>query len=298
MNIKLGIEYYLTRKELRGQSEQTVKNNRFQLLAFHDWLSDQYNISDSKFIRKFHLQKYQKYLGTECQYKAGYINQKVICLNSFFNYLRKEGEATHEMENIMEPVKEPKRLPKVISMEQYDVIRNAVKLDNKMAFRDYTIITILMSSGIRVGALSMLDVTDVDLEEKTLRVISKGNKERLAIFGDACKEILKVYLDVTRPSWKRNMEESALFLSRSGKRLTVRSIQGVVKKIVKDAGIEERITPHTFRRTFCTELIKADGNLYHIAQMMGHESLEHLKCYTQLNITPLKETHTRCHPRG
>jgi len=78
----------------------------------------------------------------------------------------------------------------------------------------------------------------------------------------------------------------------------IRAIQDVVKKVAKAAGIIEKVTPHTFRRIFCTELIKADGNLYHIAQMLGHESLEHLKCYARLKIKPHKEMHERCHPRG
>jgi integrase/recombinase XerD len=295
--MKEGIRKYLVRLQLKGQSEATRKNVAFHTTAFSKWLMEAYSIEDARFVRKFHLQAFQKYIGLECDYSPAYINQKVMAVNSLFRYLKKEGAAVQNID-ILELVKMPRRLPKVITMEQYDQIRSSMSLLDKIGFRNYTIITLFMSSGMRVGGLSRLKVTDVNLEEKTAQVIGKGDKERLVVFGEECKEILSVYLRTIRPLFPQAKINDALFLGRVNNGMTIRSIQKIVKVVSEKSGIESDVTCHTFRRTFCTELIKADGNLYHIAQMMGHESLEHLKCYARLNIKPLKETHERCHPRG
>ena len=299
MILSEAINKYLVRLELKGQSEVTRKSVGFLLRAFEKWLMERYGMEDSRYIRKFHLLAYQKYIGLECDHSPTYINQKVMSVNAFMRYLAREAEAISNLDIILECIKQPKRLPKVISIEQYDQIRNAMMpLDNKWALRDYTIITLFMSSGIRVGGFSRLQVKDINLDERTVRVIGKGNKERLAVFGEQCQEVLRVYLKSVRPLLKGANTNDALFISRKNKAMSISAIRNVVKQAAKKAGIDERVTPHTFRRTFCTELIKANGNLYHIAQMMGHESLEHLKCYARLNIKPLIETHKKCHPRG
>lgn len=298
MNINKAVKDYITRLELRGQSPQTRKNVQFHLDAFTKWLMDAYSIEETKFLRKFHLQAFQKHLGIDCNYSANYVNQKVMAVNSLMKYLYREGQIIQGLENALECMKTPKKLPQVISVDDYDQILKSTPLKDKVSLRNHTIVVLLMSSGIRVGGLSKLTVKDVSLDEKTIKVTGKGGKERLAVFGENCKEVLRVYLNSVRPLFKGSKANEALFLSMNNKAMSIRSYQDVIKQMAKAAGLTERVTPHTFRRTFCTELIKADGNLYHIAQMMGHESLEHLKCYARLNIKPLKETHKKCHPRG
>lgn len=298
MLLSEAIKEFLIRLKLKGKSEATRKNTGFHLEKFRVWLLDQYNIEDSRFIRKSQLTAYQKFLGLDNGFSPSYINQKVIAVNSLMRFLRKEGQVVQDVEEVLECMKEPKRLPQVISMEEYDQIRKAEPLKDKIAMRNYTIMTLLMSTGIRVGALSRIKVNDINMDEMTIKVIGKGNKERLVIFGEQCKEVLRVYLQSIRPTFRGAKSCEALFISRNRKPMSIRTFQDLIRQTAQKAGIEQRVTPHTFRRTFCTELIKADGNLYHVAQMMGHESLEHLKCYARLNVKPLKDTHKRCHPRG
>ena len=298
MLLSEAIKEFLIRLKLKGKSEATRKNTGFHLEKFRVWLLDQYNIEDSRFIRKSQLTAYQKFLGLDNGFSPSYINQKVIAVNSLMRFLRKEGQVVQDVEEVLECMKEPKRLPQVISMEEYDQIRKAEPLKDKITMRNYTIMTLLMSTGIRVGALSRIKVNDINMDEMTIKVIGKGNKERLVIFGEQCKEVLRVYLQSIRPTFRGAKSCEALFISRNRKPMSIRTFQDLIRQTAQKAGIEQRVTPHTFRRTFCTELIKADGNLYHVAQMMGHESLEHLKCYARLNVKPLKDTHKRCHPRG
>lgn len=295
MNIRKGIIDYLVRISLKGQSEQTLKNVEFHLTKFQTWLIKSYNLDDSRVLRAFHIKAYQKHLGIKCNYQPSYINQRVIAVNSFLKYLKKENEA---IELSLESVKEPKKLPQVISIEQYDEIRNTVATGDKIDLRNYAVITLFMSSGIRVGAMSKLKVSDVNLDERTLHVTGKGKKERLAVFGEQCRDVLSNYLASVRPRFRGANSCDALFISRNASFVSIRSYQDIFNRAARAAGITEKVTPHTFRRTFCTELIKAEANLYHVANMMGHESLEHLKSYARLNIKPLKKTHERCHPRG
>ena len=138
----------------------------------------------------------------------------------------------------------------------------------------------------------------MNLVEKTLHVTGKGSKERLAVFGDQCRSVLDNYLASVRARFRGANSCEALFISRNARAVSIRSYQAIFTKVAREAGITDKVSPHTFRRTFCTELIKAEANLYHVANMMGHESLEYLKSYARLNVKPLKKTHERCHPRG
>ena len=134
---------------------------------------------------------------------------------------------------------------------------------------------VLYSTGIRVGELLGLNVTDVDLDNATAVVLGKGNKQRVVPIGKTALRLLESYLKAVRPFLLSRADEPALFLNHAGQRMPY----------------------HTFRRSCTTELIRAGANLYHVKELLGHEDLETLKHYTKLTIEDLKATHARCHPR-
>ena len=297
MIFKVAIEKHFIRYEIKNYSKRTIKTQRFTVQKFIDWLYDNYGLLDSQLIRRFHLLRYQEYLCIQKHYSPSYVNQRISSINAFLKFLKREGEILGELCEVLEHVKEPQRLPKVISLEQFDALLASIDMSTIWGKRDFVIISLFLSSGIRVEEMHRLNVGDIDLKENTGKVLGKGNKERLSVFGENCSELLRVYLSAIRPLLPNRQREEALFLSKKSNRLSVSSIQKVVKKYAEKAGIEE-LSCHTFRRTFCTELIKAGGNLYHISRMMGHASLEHLSKYTFLDVASLQETHERCHPRG
>lgn len=298
MKMADGITRHLIKRELKNQSSETSKAKKTHLKKFEDFLLDRYSLDETKAIRKYNLQAYQSYLGIECDLSPSYINQNVVTVNAFMAHMIDEGEAVRGLDKVLECLKLPRRLPKVISLDEFDKMCSTVQDNTAQGFRDFVILTVLLSSGIRLNELHKLDLADVDMKEKTLRVIGKGDKERLAIFGEGCKEAIQIYLDCIRPLYRGAGRCKAFLMSRNAKRLSKRAIQDAIKRAKERAGIESHVSCHTFRRVFTTELIKADCNLYMLARMLGHESLEHLKSYGALDTRQMKENHKRCHPRG
>jgi len=300
MKLTEALEKFIIKLNVRKHSKATQSNASFHIKAFIEWVGKEYRLDDSRPLRKYMLERYQNFLVLEHDYENSYINQRIIAVNSFMRYLKKEAEVTSSCEGVLERVKEGEKLPEVITVEQYDAIRESIDTSTAIGKRDYAITTLFLSSGIRVGGLHLLNVEDFNLAENSVKVLGKANREYLAVYGDQCKEVLAQYLECTRGLFKGANDTRALFLSRKHNRLSIRAIQALVKKHGLNAdGIY--LSPHTFRRTFCTELLCAEGggaNLYHVARMMGHSSLEHLKRYARMNIEPLRETHKRCHPRG
>ena len=155
----------------------------------------------------------------------------------------------------------------------------------------------LYSTGIRVSELLGLNVRDVDLDNATAVVLGKGNKQRVVPIGKTALRLLESYLKAVRPFLLKKSDEQALFLNHAGERMPYHTVRRIVQRQAEAAGLEIKVTPHTFRRSCTTELIRGGANLYHVKEILGHENLETLKHYTKLTIEDLKKTHAKCHPR-
>jgi site-specific recombinase XerD len=140
-------------------------------------------------------------------------------------------------------------------------------------------------------------VTDLDLDNATAVVLGKGNKQRMVPIGKTALRLLESYLKAVRPFLLSQADERALFLNRAGQRMPYHTFRRIVHRSAEAAGLDINVTPHTFRRSCTTELIRGGANLYHVKELLGHENLGTLKHYTKLTIEDLKATHARCHPR-
>jgi len=154
----------------------------------------------------------------------------------------------------------------------------------------------LYSTGVRVGELLGLDVRDVDLTNATAVVLGKGRKQRVVPIGKTALRLLESYLKAVRPFLLQQGGEQALFLNQDGKRMPYHTFRRILQRQATSAGLDITVTPHTYRRSCTTELIRSGANLYHVKELLGHQSLETLKHYTKLTIEDLKATHARCHP--
>ena len=140
-----------------------------------------------------------------------------------------------------------------------------------------------------------LTVHDVDLKNGILKVHGKGDKERLVPIGKTSGRYLESYIKAVRPFWLINAATDRLFLNSRGQPLGENGLRYIVNCCFADSPV--RVTPHTFRRSCTTELVRADANLYHVKELLGHENLESLAPYTKLTINDLRKTHAKCHPR-
>jgi len=197
-----------------------------------------------------------------------------------------------------------KTLPKVLGQKQATALmQTAANLEdeeNSMALRmrDHAILEVLYSSGIRVGELTGLDIKDLDFTRCTMRVIGKGNKERVVPFGQPAKEALRSYLDKSRPEFINEKFGDALFVGSRGKRLDTRQVRRIVTSAILRVEGAPDISPHDLRHSAATHMLEGGADLRIVQELLGHSSLATTQKYTHVTIERLREVFANAHPRA
>jgi len=197
-----------------------------------------------------------------------------------------------------------KTLPKVLGQKQATALmQTAANLEdeeNSMALRmrDHAILEVLYSSGIRVGELTGLDIKDLDFTRCTMRVIGKGNKERVVPFGQPAKEALRSYLDESRPEFINEKSGDALFVGSRGKRLDTRQVRRIVTSAILRVEGAPDISPHDLRHSAATHMLEGGADLRIVQELLGHSSLATTQKYTHVTIERLREVFANAHPRA
>lgn len=185
-------------------------------------------------------------------------------------------------------------LPKTLEQNATNRILDA-DIAEKMGWRAQALLELLYGAGIRVSEAHWANMGDLDLRAHTLKVMGKGAKERMTIFGESCAGALERYIATERVD---PTEGDAIFTNSRGGRLGTRSIQNIVKKAAALCGIPDHVTPHTFRHSFATHLLDAGADLKSVQQLLGHSSLSTTQVYTHVSIARLKDTVNSAHPRS
>ena len=220
-------------------------------------------------------------------------------LKSFFNYLLLEEKIDINPMELIDAPKLVRKLPETLSIQEIEIIINAVDLDLKEGMRNKAILETLYSCGLRVSELVNLKVQNLFLDIGFIKVLGKGMKERLVPIGTKAAECISLYMNEYRTSINISEGfEGYLFINRRGKNLTRNMIFIIVKDLVKKAGLNKNISPHTFRHSFATHLIEGGADLRAVQEMLGHESITTTEIYTHLNKNYLKEVVNKFHPRS
>ena len=220
-------------------------------------------------------------------------------LKSFFNYLLLEEKIDINPMELIDAPKLVRKLPETLSIQEIENIINAVDLDSKEGMRNKAILETLYSCGLRVSELVNLKVQNLFLDIGFIKVLGKGMKERLVPIGTKAAECISIYMKEYRTNLNISEGfEGYLFINRRGKNLTRNMIFIIVKDLVKKAGLNKNISPHTFRHSFATHLIEGGADLRAVQEMLGHESITTTEIYTHLNKNYLKEVVNKCHPRS
>lgn len=284
-------------------SVHTLEAWEYHVRAFLDWLEKTYGVRTADRLRGAHLEGWLKHLTAHrtsrgLPLKPKSINKQIESLRTFLKYLVGHGLLTRVLVESLDYVKEPRLLPtSVLNHAQVKKLMARVDTSNVEGIRDLTMLELLYSTGLRVAELLGLDIADVDLANATAIVTGKGNKQRVVPIGRTALRLSESYLKAVRPFLVRDPGQKGLFLDRFGKRMPYATFLRRLHHYSQRAGLEVNVTPHTFRRSCTTELIRGGANLYHVKELLGHETLETLKHYTKLTITDLKKTHEKCHPR-
>lgn len=223
-------------------------------------------------------------------------------LKGFFKYLFFEELITIDPSALIEAPKLGRKLPDTLSYHEIEQLLDAIDLSKPEGGRNRAMLEVLYSSGLRVSELVELRLNNVYFDVGFLRVIGKGNKERLVPIGKDALKYLKIYCDEIRgkpphkPQQKGN--EGYAFLNRHGKKLTRVMVFTIIKNLAKQIGLKKTISPHTFRHSFATHLIEGGADLRAVQEMLGHESITTTEIYTHLDRDYLRQVIQEFHPRS
>ncbi len=224
------------------------------------------------------------------------IARALSAVKSFHRYLLQSDLATTNPARSIKTPRLPRKLPGVLSVTQIRKLLETVSQDPQNGIRNKAILSVLYGCGMRVSEVAGLGVDDLDFDEGFVRVRGKGNRERLVPLGKTTTAALQLYLEGPRREWSDRHPTPHLFYNRQGKRLSRMSIWKIVRQAELLAGLEKKISPHTFRHSFATHLLSAGADLRSVQAMLGHSSVATTQIYTHLDRTHLSEVHHRCHP--
>jgi integrase/recombinase XerD len=224
--------------------------------------------------------------------------RKVAAIRSFYGFALREELAERDVAALLDAPKAGSYLPDVLSADAVASILDAPGPDDPVGIRDRAILELLYACGLRVSELTGLDTDRLDLPGLQVRVIGKGNRERRVPMGEEARERIHRYLAGPRTTWTAGHPSAAVFVSQRGARLARESVWRLVRRWAASAGVESRVTPHTFRHSFATHLLEGGADLRVVQTLLGHASISTTQLYTHLTGERLREVYARAHPRA
>jgi integrase/recombinase XerD len=220
-------------------------------------------------------------------------------IKAFFKYLIIEDYINNDPTMLIENPKIGLKLPEVLSVDEIELIISSIDLSSKQGERNRAILETLYSCGLRVTELINLKISNINFKEGYLKVIGKGDKERLTPIGSNALKYILIYVNEVRIHQKISKnQEDFVFLNNRGSKLSRVMIFTLIKKIVDKVGIKKKVSPHTFRHSFATHLIEGGADLRAVQEMLGHESITTTEIYTHLDRDYLRSNIMQFHPRS
>lgn len=276
----------------RNFSPYTIKNYRIDLLALFDFLEGQQIFS----LKKEAARKFLYYL-EEKKFSRRSLARKISTCRSFFNWLLREKKTEANPFMLISTPKLERKLPEFLYKDETEKLFSAFKTDRPLDIRDKAIIELLYGSGIRLSEAIKLNISGLDLGSGEVKVLGKGSKERITLIGGKAKMAIQNYLLNVRPKLLIDGTK-AVFLNKNGGRITQRSVERMLKKWIKRAGIIKKVTPHTLRHSFATHLLDNGADLRSVQELLGHTSLSTTQVYTHITKEKMKSVYNDSHPRA
>ena len=278
----------------RNASPYTVRNYTTDLLGFFEFLKTK-KIGSLKEVDRHILRSYLSQLMEQGFVKAS-IARKLSAIRSFYRYLvREEIIPTSPVATTSSP-KLDKRLPSFLTMEEMLRLLEAPDLSTPQGLRDRALLELLYASGLRVSELVNLNLGQVNLDSREIRVWGKGSKERVVLMGEPAAKAVSAYLSQGRPKLLGKKRSNALLLNRYGGRLVERRVQKTLEKYASLAGIDKRVHPHLLRHTFATHLLDGGADLRVVQELLGHANLSSTQIYTHVTKSQARKIYLSAHP--
>lgn len=279
-------------------SQNTIQSYEEELKKYEEYLETNgisYLNIDKEIVRN-----YLKYLDS-LKYKNSTISRNLSALRSFYRFLVIKKKIGKNIFNSIHNPKLEKKLPNVLSEVDIESILHFDKNENykKTIFtnRDLLIIEMLYNTGCRASELVSIKLKDINFEEKSIRVLGKGNKERIVYYGEYAEEKLKRYLQ-DRESILNQRKSEYLFVSKESEKITSRRVAQIIENSIKLTALKHNVTPHTLRHSFATHLLNHGADLRSVQELLGHASLSTTQIYTHVSNERLRQVYLKTHPRN
>ena len=263
-------------------------------------MDDFFNTEDSKKkISSINHEDFQNYLAHLNKLKINARSQSrvISSIRSFFKYLMIEKIIDHNPSELLENPKTGKKLPEFLTIDEIDSMVSKIDRSKSDGERNIAILEVLYGCGLRVTELIELKISEIYWKEGFIRIIGKGNKERLVPLGRIASKHLKIYLNDIRVHQKINNQFiDHVFINKNGKKLSRVMIFKIIKKLTEKAGIRKNVSPHTLRHSFATHLVEGGADLRAVQEMLGHQSITTTEIYTHLDKNYLKQNILDYHP--
>ncbi len=276
-------------------SDNTVNSYKKDLDIYLDYLT--MFKKDYRYMTKEDIIGYLKYL--DKLYKNKSIARMVSSTRSFYNYLKNNNIIDSNIFNRVKNPKVEKKLPNYLNILEVEELLDHFKSDDPKDIREELIFEIIYSTGIRVSELSNLKIKNIDFDNKQIKVMGKGSKERIVFYGDVLSKLLELYLTSSRPIYENiDNKNDYLLINNKGARLSVASIEKYLDDLLKRLSLSHRVTPHELRHTFATHMLDNGADLRTIQELLGHESLKTTQIYTHVSIDRLRNVYAKAHPNN
>ena len=285
-------EYRKYLKYQKNYSDNTIDSYEEDIVEFFEFLEkESISLLDIKYddIRFFLIELDKKHN------KASTVSRKLSSLRGFYKYLINNNYINNNPFSLVKMPKKEKKLPRFFYYNELEMLFEVPDIKTPLGQRDRLILEILYASGVRVSELVNIKISDINDEE--IKILGKGNKERISRIGDYAKEILDMYLNDGYQ--KLNIEKTEyLFLNKNGKKLTTRGIRYILDKIIEKTTIGKKISPHMLRHSFATHLLNEGCDILSVQELLGHDSLTATAIYTHVTTDRLKDIYYKTHPRA
>jgi len=279
----------------RGAAEKTRSAYAADLRQFAVWASWQH--VEPPAVTHRLLRRYAAAL-SERKSAPATVARKLAALRAFYETLRAHGEIESNPANLLSAPKRAQHLPTVLAPDEISRLLDRIPVSTPLELRDRALFEIAYSSGLRAEELVCLNLTSVDFDAEELRVEGKGGKTRFVPAGEPALRALARYLERARGALQQDPGEAALFLSKSGRRLSTSDIRRRLRVWARHASVQGAVHPHALRHSFATHLLEGGADLRSIQELLGHASVSTTQIYTRVESARLKHAYSRAHPRA
>lgn len=278
----------------KGLSKNTVIAYISDLKKFSIYLNDSFQINKIEELSKEHIRLYLKELGKTNT--SASITRKLVSLRMFFNFLIKEKIIDVNIISNFDLPKINKKLPVILSTTEMQEILETIKINDHISCRNRCMLELMYATGLRVSELINLNVSSINLYMGYIKVVGKGDKERIVPIGEIAKIILYIYLNQYRDKFIKK-ESSLLFFNNHGNKLSREEFYIILKQVINKTSINKKISPHTIRHSFATHLLENGADLRSIQELLGHSDISTTTIYTHISNQKIKNEYQQFHPR-